>query len=130
MIPKKAKDFNALVADELNISKDLVDDVINFYWKKIRTSITNLEEYSIEIINLGTFKIKDWKIEEVINEYNKKIENLEGKFNAYVIKRKHEKNIESLEKIKKEITLEKEKLKLKKDDRKSKDNMEEQSSNT
>lgn len=133
MIPKKAKEFKKPVAEDLNLSEELVNDVINFYWEKVRKLITTVDENSVEILNLGTFKLKTWKIDETTSTYKNIIERLEGKFGKYAIKREYEYRLEILEKAKEFAAEEKERLTKIKQERyasKDKDNLEEQASDT
>ena len=129
MIPKKAKEFKKSVAEELNLSQELVDDVINFYWEKVRKSISSIDENSIEILNLGTFKLKTWKIDETVANYKNIIDKLDGHFAKYAARKEYESKIELLEKAKKADDKEKErlnKIKTERYDKKVKDNLEEQ----
>lgn len=133
MLPKKAKEFKKPVAEDLNLSEELVNDVIDFYWEKVRKLITTVDENSIEILNLGTFKLKTWKIDETTSTYKAIIERLEGKFGKYAIKREYEYRLEILEKAKESAAEEKERLTKIKQERyasKDKDNLEEQASDT
>lgn len=133
MIPKKAKEFKQSVADELNLSEDLVNDVLDFYWERVRKTITALDENTIEILNLGTFKLKAYKIDETIEVYKQIIQRCDGKFGKYAIKRDYEQRVEKLEKAKATATNEKErlnKIKEERNARKNKDNLEEQTSDT
>jgi len=68
--PKKAKEFIPDVADKLALSKELVEDVIDYYWREVRKSITTVTHSRIHLTNLGDFVIKEWKL-------NGKIEGLE-----------------------------------------------------
>lgn len=74
MVPKKAKEVIAETAAQLNLPEELVDDVINHYYKKIRTSLSGLEEASILVHNLGTFKVKRKRLLEAKEKYEKKLE--------------------------------------------------------
>ena len=129
MVPKKAKDFKPETAKDLNLPEDMVSKLIDFYWEKIRKDIITLDFYNINIINLGTFKVKHWKIDETIEGYNKLIAAMEGKFSAYAIKKEYEARIEKLNRIK-DLVLE-QNLKFKdikenRYDKKNKNNLEEQ----
>ena len=103
MIPKKAKDFIKPTAQKTNQSEDLVKAMINFYWKTIREEIVNMEHLNISVVNLGTFKVKHWKIDEVINKYNNKIKKFDGDFKYFNSKKKLEDRIAVLENIKKQV---------------------------
>ena len=126
MIPKKAKDFIKLTAQKTNQSEDLVKAIINFYWKTIREEIVSMEHLNISVANLGTFKVKHWKIDDVINKYNNKIKKFDGDFKYFNSKKKLEDRIAVLENIKKQVEENKIKFETikKKRDEQSKNNME------
>lgn len=131
MLPKKAKEFKKSVAEDLNLSEELVEDVLDFYWEKIRKMITTIDENSIEILNIGTFKLKTWKLDETIEMYKAIIKRLEGSFGKYAVKREYEQRLEKLEKARDRASEEKGRLTKIKEERnaeKNKDNMEEQTS--
>ena len=71
MRPKKAKDFTPKVAEELNISEDIVKDVVDYYWRNIRKNLSSLEHTRIHLTNLGDFTIKHWKIDGMIEGLEK-----------------------------------------------------------
>ncbi len=56
MNPIKAKDLIPLVAKDLNISEELVKDVVDYFYKKVSNSLINMEDPNVFIKNLGTFK--------------------------------------------------------------------------
>jgi len=64
--PKKAKVFIPIVATELALPEELVEDVINYYWQEIRKSLSSLKHNRIHLTNLGDFTIKHWKIDDKI----------------------------------------------------------------
>lgn len=66
MRPKKAKDFIPSVAEQLHLSEDVVKDVVDYYWRNIRKSLSSLDHSRIHLTNLGDFTIKHWKIDEKI----------------------------------------------------------------
>lgn len=75
MKPTKAKTFIPEVANENNLSEDLVAAVITFYWQEIRKSLSSLKNARVHVTNLGDFVIKHWKMEEKMT----KLENFEEK---------------------------------------------------
>lgn len=64
--PSKAKDLIPEVANELNFSQDLINDVVTYYWQEVRKNLSSLKDSRIHITNLGDFIVKHWKIEEKI----------------------------------------------------------------
>ena len=126
MNPKKAKDFKKPTAEELDLSEDLVNKFLDFYWARVRKAITNLEHPAILIYNLGTFSVKHWRIPETIEAHKKTIENAGGKFAAYKRQLDYQDRIEKLTAIKEIVDKRELKFKEIRDARKAKDNMEEQ----
>lgn len=58
MNPKKAKQLSSITAKELNQDQELVDDVLDFYWLKVRKMLGNIDHPYIRLPNLGTFSIR------------------------------------------------------------------------
>jgi hypothetical protein len=61
--PKKSKELTQRVADELNIPKEKVDAVIDFYFSCIKNKLNSLEHTHIYIHGLGTFRGSSRKTE-------------------------------------------------------------------
>jgi hypothetical protein len=125
LVPKKANEFKKETAKDLDLPENLVSDFIDFYWDRVRTNMTQLNYESIYIPNLGTFKVKHWKIDETIENHKATIGRVGGLFSAYKIKLDLTDKIEKLEKIKQVVEKREIKFKKIKDARKNKDNMEE-----
>ena len=68
MKPKNHKSFFKDVAEECEVHKDVVDDLINFYYAKIRKNLSNLENINLSVSNLGTFSIRKTKLEKAIKK--------------------------------------------------------------
>jgi hypothetical protein len=128
LVPKKAKDFKKPTATDLGLPEDLVNNVIDFYWEKVRKHMSALDYANIKIPNLGIFKAKHWKIDETVVKYKEHIGRMEGKFAEHIVKRDLEDRIAKLEAIKKVVEETELKFKKIRDARKSKNNLEEQSS--
>ena len=69
MNPIKSKDLIASVANETNLSTDVVNEIIKTYWKDVRTSLSELKYPYVHIANFGTFKIKYWLIDKEIQKF-------------------------------------------------------------
>ncbi len=113
MKPKSHKAFFEEVAKEIGVHKDVVDDLVTFYYGKVRKSLSELEDTHISIANLGTFILRKSKLEKAIKRQKDILGNLEKMtykgYDKYVpVKEK----IKSLEKA---LELVKDKLKKKKD---------------
>ena len=65
MNPRKPKRIYDNVSEELNVSKDLVEDLVEFYYKDVRRLLTNLEYPRINIDGLGQFVIKPKTIKNI-----------------------------------------------------------------
>ena len=76
MKTRKSKDFIPIVAEELNLSQQMVSDVTSFYWQEIRKSLSSLKHARIHVTNLGDFTIKHWKLDDKIE----KLENFKENF--------------------------------------------------
>jgi hypothetical protein len=131
LVPKKAREFLKSTAEEVNLSEDLVSKLTGFYWQNVRKNITELNYKNLSIINLGNFKVKHWKIDETVEGYTRTIESLDGKFTRYNLKKDLEERIEKLNRIKSLVQEETDKFKEireNRNDKKSKKNMGQQSS--
>ena len=112
MKPRNHKTFFEEVAKEIGVHKDVVDDLVTFYYGKIRKSLSELKDAHISVANLGTFILRKSKLEKAIKRQKDILGNLEKMtykgYDKYVpVKEK----IKSLEKA---LTLVNEKLKNKK----------------
>jgi len=110
--PRSHKSFFEEVAKEIGVHKDVVDDLVTFYYGKIRKSLSELKDSHINVANLGTFILRKSKLEKAIKRQKDILGNLEKMtykgYDKYVpVKEK----IKSLEKA---LTLVNEKLKNKK----------------
>ena len=99
MKPKNHKSFFEDVAKEIGVHKDVVDDIVTFYYGKVRKSLSELKDTHINVANLGTFVLRKSKLEKAIKRQKDILGNLEKMtykgYDKYVpVKEK----IESLEK--------------------------------
>lgn len=69
--PKKAKRDVGNVANELGLSESVVKDVVDYYWREVRRSLSSLAYPRIHITNLGNFTIKHWKLDDMIDKHEK-----------------------------------------------------------
>ena len=104
MKPKKSKEFIPEVSKELDISQNIVEAVVQMYWKDVWENITNLSSPKIHIENLGDFNIKHWVIEKEINKCEGYFNNTSAKgAQKWVAGLKIKDRIALLNKIKKEV---------------------------
>ena len=76
MNPKKHKEFNKGIADELQIHPEVVDDFISFYYSQLRKELSNLSAVNIYVQGLGTFSLKKTKLEKSIKRKKSMLGNL------------------------------------------------------
>lgn len=97
MTPKKSSILYKPVAEELNISETLVEDLISFYYKEVRFHLSSLSHPRINVDGLGHFVAKSFFIEKTIPRLtNKLIIHDTSTFNAYFSKKQSELKLESL----------------------------------
>ena len=104
MIPKNHKSFFKSVSEEVGVHKDVVDDLVTFYYAKVRKTLSNLEHTSISVSNLGTFSLRKTKLEKAIKKNKDIAGNLQKMkykdYDKYVpVKAKLEKMEKMLEKL-------------------------------
>jgi hypothetical protein len=69
--PKKAKQFIPELASELNLPIEMVEEVISYYWREVRKSLSRLKHTRVHLTNLGDFTIKHWKLSDKIEMLEK-----------------------------------------------------------
>jgi nucleoid DNA-binding protein len=67
--PKKPKTLLGNLYLELDIDKNLVSDIVDFYWLNVRKSITQISYPRIGIENLGSFELKIKSLQNTIDKY-------------------------------------------------------------
>ena len=77
MNPKKYKDFYDDIAKECNAHSDLVNDLVSFFYGKVRNSLSNLENSKLYLPNLGTFSIRKNRLIKKIKRHKDMLGNLE-----------------------------------------------------
>lgn len=141
MNPKKPKNFTFPVANNLGLPEELVEKVVEYYWKAVRTALTECKDSYIKLHGLGTFRAKPWKLPEVItkyeniiNKYKRIIE--EGQkisFQRFAIMKELEERLVELYKLKNMIKEEEDKklkVKEKRNAKGTKKNLEDQGSDS
>lgn len=100
MNPRKAKRIYDIVSEDLNIKKDLVEDLVEFYYKDVRKLLTNLEYPRINIDGLGQFVVKPKVVSTSIDKITKSLDNHDtSTFKAYHNKKGMENKLEQLLKL-------------------------------
>jgi hypothetical protein len=99
MIPKKPKVITNQVAEELNIDQALVDDLIDFYYKDIRTALSNLEHLRINLPGLGQFQMRKPNVLKLIKKYESIVKKFStDTFTSYHNKKQAQEKLEALNK--------------------------------
>jgi 4-alpha-glucanotransferase len=128
MNPKKSNNLYTQVAEDLNIDKDLVESLTEFYYKEVRNLLTNLSYPRINVDGLGHFVAKPFIVNKTIDRISKGLESHDtSTFKAYYNKKAMEVKAEALSKLKiqidKEIERKNKFIKNKKNEGSSKDNL-------
>lgn len=66
MRPRKAKEFIPQVAEQTELSQEVVSTVLSYYWQEVRKSMSALKHSRVHLTNLGDFVIKHWKVDDKI----------------------------------------------------------------
>tara|TARA_B100001094_G_scaffold8362_1_gene7473 strand:+ start:2097 stop:2459 length:363 start_codon:yes stop_codon:yes gene_type:complete len=74
--PKSYKKFKADIAEEVGVHPDVVNDFINFYYGKVRKSLSALDYPKILLDGLGTFYIRKNKLEKAIQKNQDILDNI------------------------------------------------------
>ena len=97
MIPKKPDTLFKKVAEELEMSEDLIDKFVSFYYKDIRKQLTELNHTRINLDGLGHMVIKTKTVGILIEKYNRMIAKANTfNFSGYFNKKRLESRIETL----------------------------------
>jgi len=109
MNPKKARELYEIHSEENDTSKDLVEDLLDFYYKNVRTLLGKLHHPKINITGLGLFIAREKAVKSAIPRLKKYLEKHDtSTYTAYYNLKKLEEKIDDLHSIKDQI--EKEKL--------------------
>lgn len=131
MNPKKSSTLYKEVSEELNISETLVSDIIDFYYKDLRTNLSNLKYPRINVEGLGQFVIKTKLAEVYIEKLTKMLPAHDvSTFRAYYNKKSMEEKLALLSTVTVKIEHEKQRkeefLKTKNNESSTKSNLGEQ----
>jgi len=127
MIPKKSSKLYTTVSEDLNINTNIVQDLIEFAYKELRTLLTNLDHPRINMDGLGHFVAKTSLIRRDIPKYKQRLENHDtSTFGAYYNKKMTEVKLDLLIKLEEKITIQENKkitFKKTKDENSAKNNL-------
>ena len=100
MIPKKANKLYKEITEEFDVSEDLVESLVESYYKTLRKKMTDLSDLRINVDGLGHFVIKIQKVKKAIPHYQKVLQNHDtSTFGAYHNKKSVEEKLELLNQI-------------------------------
>jgi nucleoid DNA-binding protein len=112
MIPKKANNLYKEITKEFDVSEELVESLIESYYKTLRKKMSSLSDIRINVDGLGHFVIKIQKVKKAIPHYEKVLKNHDtSTFGAYHNKKSIEEKLDLLNAI--HIKIEKELAKRK-----------------
>jgi hypothetical protein len=127
MIPKKSSKLYNTVSEDLNININLVQDLVEYSYKELRTLLTNLEHPRVNMEGLGHFVAKTTLIRKDIPRYKQRLENHDtSTFGAYYNKKVTEVKLDLLIKLEEKIATQENKkniFKKTKDENSTKDNL-------
>jgi 4-alpha-glucanotransferase len=128
MIPKKSSALYKELAEELNCPLELVEDLIQYYYKEIRNNLTNLTHPRLNVEGLGQFVARPGLVKKSIQRYKKALDSHDtSTFSAYYNKKMLEDKVECLENLDKKLNLaelEKENFKKEKNEKQLKGDLE------
>lgn len=98
MIPKKSSILYKELAEEINVPLELVEDLIQTYYKTLRNELTNLTQPRINVDGLGQFVARQALISKSIERYKNVLDSHDtSTFRAYYNKKMLEEKVEKLE---------------------------------
>jgi fructose-specific phosphotransferase system component IIB len=106
MIPKKSSSLYKDVAESLNYSESLVEDIIEFYYTELRKTLSNLTHPRINVEGLGHFVAKTGLVRKSIPKYTNILKNHDtSTYGAYFNKKMIETKLELLIQLEHKILL-------------------------
>jgi len=97
MIPKKPALIVKQVAEDMDIPISTVDDIISFYYKEVRKTLSSLEHLRIDLPGLGNFVIKKKSVDRLAKKYKILMEKYDNQtFSNYHNKKSAESKLERL----------------------------------
>jgi hypothetical protein len=97
VIPKKPNTLFKEVAEELEISEDLVDKFITFYYKDVRKHLSEINHIRINLDGLGQMVIRPKTVENLILKYKRMVDKADTyEFSGYYNKKRLETRLETL----------------------------------
>jgi hypothetical protein len=126
MIPKKPIVIIKQVAEERDLPVSTVDDIVSFYYKEVRRSLSSLDHLRLDLQGLGNFVIKKKSVDRLAKKYGILMDRYDNQtFHNYHNRKSAESKLERLTKAKIRIEEFLQDKKQFKDGRKNQGNLEE-----
>lgn len=77
MRPRKAKELIPQIAEQYALPQSTIEDIVNFYWREVWSSLTSGKDIKVHISNLGAFNIKHWLLDKEITKLENYLENFD-----------------------------------------------------
>ena len=104
MKPKKSRLLYQEIAEENDLSKHLVENLIEFYYNNVRTLLSELHHPRINITGLGLFIARSFSINKAVPRFEKYLNNHDtSTYSAYYNKKMLEEKLEFLYSLKDQI---------------------------
>ena len=101
MIPKKPKILYKQLSEETNLNETLIDNLITFYYKEIRSEMSALNHTKIYVDGLGQFIVKSKTVDNLILKYERIIAKADNySFSSYHNKIRLTTRLEELNSVK------------------------------
>lgn len=97
MNPRKARTLVPLVTKKLDLEKQLVSDLVYFYWQQVRKALTNMSASRVRVENLGTFNLRVKKTQGLIKALQEDAESADQ--NSFTGYKSYDNTMEKLEKL-------------------------------
>ena len=104
MLPKNSKHYILPTAEELDLNPQLVEDVVSFYYSRLRAALVNLDYFAIKAENLGTFTAKKKELPRLYAKHSKHLSVLKtDTFRQMQTKKQVQKKLERVQRLQKLI---------------------------
>lgn len=111
MNPKKFKELISEISEEGDYDKQLVSEVLDFYWSNVRKSISSVAYPRINVEGLGVFRIKPTILKKTIENYKITMGGFKSpNFQAYPRYQALKDRLDILEKASEELKIEYDRL--------------------
>jgi nucleoid DNA-binding protein len=98
MNPKSHKELKKGIAEEVGVHPQVVEDLISFYYGKVRKTLSQLEFPRVYIQGLGTFQLRKAKIEKAIKKNKSMLGNVAKRtYNGFAKSEDIQKDINEME---------------------------------